>query len=272
LRALGANVDLFSRSDRILPGFDPILSAVLQDNMTQQGIQLHHACSVNALVQHDSGIAVRNMAGQAAGVFDTVIWATGRRANTQGLELPLAGVAMAGNGSIPVDAYENTNVRGIYAVGDVTGKIALTPVAIAAGRRLAERLIADKPDSFLDYTNVPSVVFSHPPIGTVGLTEAQAREQFGNSVTTYSSRFTPMRFALTAHGSTTAMKLVCVGEQQRVVGVHIIGEAADEMLQGFAVAVKMGATKADFDNTVAIHPSSAEELVTLKTPDVPEAG
>ena len=174
---------------------------------------------------------------------------------------------MLPNGVIPVDEYENTNVPGIYAIGDITGKIPLTPVAIAAGRKLAERLFINKTDSKVDYDNVPSVVFSHPPIGTVGLSETQARERYGRNVSIYQSEFTPMRYALSTHGSTTAMKLVCAGTSEKVVGIHLIGDNADEMLQGFAVAVKMGATKADFDNTIAIHPSSAEELVTMKTPE-----
>jgi pyruvate/2-oxoglutarate dehydrogenase complex dihydrolipoamide dehydrogenase (E3) component len=170
-------------------------------------------------------------------------------------------------GIIPVDAYENTSVPGIYAIGDTTGKMPLTPVAVAAGRRLAERLFDHKADSRVDYDNIPSVVFSHPPVGTVGITEDEARHRHGRDVTIHTSEFTPMRHALSAHGTTTAMKLVCAGRDEKVVGIHIIGDNADEMLQGFAVAVKMGATKADLDNTIAIHPSSAEELVTLKVPD-----
>jgi glutathione reductase (NADPH) len=154
-------------------------------------------------------------------------------------------------------------VQGIYAIGDITGKAPLTPVAVAAGRKLAERLFNGKPLMKLDYDNIPSVVFSHPPIATVGITEAEARVQY-ETVTVYKTQFTPMRYALNERGSKTAMKLICAGEDEKVVGIHMIGDNVDEMLQGFAVAVKMGATKADFDNTVAIHPTSAEELVTLK--------
>ncbi len=155
-------------------------------------------------------------------------------------------------------------VPGIYAVGDITGRKPLTPVAIAAGRALAERLFDDRPDRKIDYDNVPSVVFTHPPIGTVGLTEPEALAACGDTVTIYETEFTPLRYALNGAGPRTAMKLVCVGAAQRIVGIHLIGTGVDEMLQGFAVAVRMGATKADFDNTIAIHPSSAEELVTLK--------
>ena len=166
-----------------------------------------------------------------------------------------------------MDSFQNTKVPGIYAIGDITGRTPLTPVAIAAGRKLAERLFNHKPFSRVDYENIPSVVFAHPPIGTVGLTEQQARERYGNSVMVYKTGFTPMRYALTEHDSTTAMKLVCAGDNEQVVGIHMIGDGVDEMLQGFAVAVKMKATKADFDNTIAIHPTSAEELVTLKQPE-----
>jgi glutathione reductase (NADPH) len=157
-------------------------------------------------------------------------------------------------------------VPGIYAIGDITGRSPLTPVAIAAGRRLADRLFDGQPKSRVDYQNIPSVVFAHPPVATIGLTEQQAR-QHHQKVTIYKTDFTPMRHALSQQGVTTAMKLVCVGEKQRVVGIHLIGDNVDEMLQGFAVAVRMGATKADFDSTIAIHPISAEELVTMKTPE-----
>jgi glutathione reductase (NADPH) len=214
----------------------------------------------------DNGIVLRSKDDKTLGGFDTVIWAVGRAPNTRELNLEAAGVATLGNGIVTVDDYQNTNVAGIYAIGDITGKMALTPVAIAAGRKLAERLFDGKPESRVDYDNIPSVVFSHPPIATIGLTEAKAHELYGREVTIYQSDFTPMRHALSAHGSTTAMKLVCAGSDEKVVGIHIIGDSSDEMLQGFAVAVKLGATKANFDSTMAIHPTSAEELVTMKTP------
>lgn len=165
---------------------------------------------------------------------------------------------------IQTDDYQNTNVPGIYALGDVTGRAALTPVAIAAGRRLADRLFNRQPESRLDYRNIPSVVFSHPPIGTVGLSEDEAREQYGDDVKVYQSRFVPLYNAVTTDKPHTSMKLVTIGSQEKIVGCHVIGPAADEMLQGFAVALKMGATKKDFDDTVAIHPTSAEEFVTMR--------
>jgi glutathione reductase (NADPH) len=188
----------------------------------------------------------------------------GRIPNTEDLGLQAAGVKTDERGFVLTDEYQNTNVPGIYAVGDASGRIALTPVAIAAARRLADRLFGGQPDRRLEYTNVPSVVFSHPPIGTVGLTEDAARARHGDAVKVYQTRFTPMYCAPTGRKVVAAMKLVTVGAQERIVGCHIIGLGADEMLQGFAVAVRMGATKRDLDDTVAIHPTSAEELVTMR--------
>lgn len=268
LRALGSDVSIIALEDRVMERFDPMISEILTNEMKQQGIRLHTGFQVNALSKSAEGIMITSKDEQRLAGYDTVIWAVGRSPNTRYLNLESAGVNTERNGMIPVDEYENTNVNGIYAVGDITGKMALTPVAIAAGRKLAERLFNGKADSKVDYENIPSVVFSHPPIATVGISEAEARQQYGTEVTIYKSDFTPMRHALSNHGVTTAMKLVCVGSNEKVVGIHLIGDNVDEMLQGFAVAVKMGATKADFDNTIAIHPSSAEELVTMRVADV----
>lgn len=267
LRALGSDVSIIALEDRVMERFDPMISDVLNNEMKKQGIRIHTGFQVSALSKSAEGIVITSKDEQILAGYDTVIWAVGRAPNTRYLNLDKAGVNHHANGIIPVDAYENTNVKGIYAIGDITGKMALTPVAIAAGRKLAERLFDSQPEARVDYENIPSVVFSHPPIGTVGMSEAEAREQYSNDVTIYKSEFTPMRHALSDHGVTTAMKLVCTGDDEKVVGIHLIGDNADEMLQGFAVAVKMGATKADFDNTIAIHPSSAEELVTMKTPE-----
>ncbi len=264
LRALGSQVSVIALENRILERFDPMISDVLHAEMEKQGINIDCGFQASELAHENKGIRVTSADGQNLQGFDKVIWAVGRSANTQQLNLEAAGVSAERNGIIPVDEFENTNVSGIYAIGDITGKMALTPVAIAAGRRLAERLFNNKADSKVDYENIPSVVFSHPPIATVGITEAEARNQY-DDVTVYQADFTPMRHALSQHGVTTAMKLVCAGEEEKVVGIHIIGDNADEMLQGFAVAVRMGATKADFDSTMAIHPTSSEELVTMKT-------
>ncbi len=265
LRALGSQVRLIALEERVLEAFDPMVSDVLMTQMQAQGIALHLGYTVAGLAKTAAGIAVDASDGRRLDGFDCVIWAVGRKPNTASLNLAVTGVDVRSNGIVPTDEYQNTNVPGIYAIGDITGRTPLTPVAIAAGRRLAMRLFGQQTEAKVDYDNIPSVVFAHPPVATVGLTEPQARAR-GGQVSVYETRFTPMRHSLGGHGGETAMKLVCTGSEQRVVGIHIIGDNADEMLQGFAVAVKMGATKADFDNTIAIHPTSAEELVTLRAP------
>lgn len=271
LRALGSDVSIVALEEQLMERFDPMIGEVLTREMARQGISVHTGFQVNALERCDDGIALYGEGGQALNGFDQVIWAVGRSANTAHLNLEATGVKTERGGIVPVDGFENTNVSGIYAIGDITGRMALTPVAIAAGRKLAERLFANHPLSRVDYDNIPSVVFAHPPVATIGLSEPEARQRYGQAVTVYENRFTPMRHALSTREHTTAMKLVCVGEREWVVGIHLIGDNADEMLQGFAVAVKMGATKADFDSTLAIHPTSAEELVTLKRPVEREA-
>lgn len=266
LRALGSEVTMVALEDRVLELFDPLISDVLMTEMRKQQIDLHMGFQVAGLTQGVDGIALGAANGDQLTGYDCVIWAVGRAPNTRELDLAAAGVDVLANGIVPTDDFQNTNVPGVYAIGDITGRTPLTPVAITAGRRLADRLFNAMPQAKVDYDNIPSVVFAHPPVGTVGLTEQQARDRH-TRITVYQTHFTPMRHALSAHGITTAMKLVCAGEAQRIVGIHLIGDNVDEMLQGFAVAVKMGATKADFDSTMAIHPISAEELVTLKTPE-----
>ena len=265
LAALGSRVSIVALEDRLMERFDPMISDVVEREMHRQGVQVHTGFKATGLTQTAEGIVVRST-DKTVAAFDIVIWAVGRRPNTAGLALDVAGVNLLPNGIVPVDAYENTNVSGVYAIGDITGKVPLTPVAIAAGRQLADRLFGNKPNSKVDYDNIPSVVFAHPPVGTVGITEAEARQQYDNNVTVYQTEFTPMRHALSETRQVTAMKLVCAGSDEKIVGIHMIGEGVDEMLQGFAVAVKMGARKVDFDNTIAIHPGSAEELVTMKHP------
>ena len=196
--------------------------------------------------------------------FDCVLWAIGRSANVAGLALDAAGIVLNEDGFIVTDAFQNTNIAGVYAIGDVTGRAALTPVAIAAGRRLSDRLFGGKPQRHLDYDLIASVVFTHPPVGSIGLSESDARARYGDAVKVYVAEFTPMYHAMTARKTRTDMKLVCVGPTEKIVGCHLIGLGADEILQGFAVAIRMGATKSDFDDTVAIHPTSAEELVTMR--------
>jgi len=195
---------------------------------------------------------------------DCIIWAIGRSPNTAGLALEAGGVTTDERGFIPTDKYQQTNVEHIFALGDVTGRAALTPVAIAAGRRLADRQYGGMGDRHLEYDLIPTVIFSHPPIGTVGLSESNARAELGDSVKVYTSAFTPMYYALGANKQRSVMKLITAGDDEKIVGCHVIGDGADEMLQGFAVAIRMGATKADFDDTVAIHPTNAEEFVTMR--------
>jgi glutathione reductase (NADPH) len=267
-RALGSDVTVFVRGHQLMHGFDNEASAELSIAMTARGITMAGGVAPSELTRDADGAYVLHFAGSenaAAGAtsFDAVIWATGREANTDGLDLAVAGVRVDRMGHVEADDWQNTSVDGVYAIGDVTGRLPLTPVAVAAGRRLADRLFGGKPDAKLDYTNVPTVVFGRPPLATVGLSEEDARALHGDEVAIYRVRFRPMLNALTGSSERTFMKIVCAGANERVVGVHIVGRSADEMLQGFAVAMKAGATKRDFDETVAIHPTSAEELVLM---------
>ncbi|HWY95349.1 MAG TPA: glutathione-disulfide reductase [Steroidobacteraceae bacterium] len=261
---LGAQVEIFIRKEHLLMSFDVMLGKSLMREMRDQGIIVHDHV-VPARVREDSGLkTLTAVDGREFAGFDCLLWAVGRAANVSGLDLKQAGVAVDDCNFVVTDAFQNTNVPGLYAIGDVTGRAALTPVAIASGRRLSDRLFGNQTDRRLEYSMIPTVVFTHPPIGTVGASEAEARAQYGDAVKVYVADFTPMYHALTARKTHTDMKLVCVGPEQRIVGCHIIGTGADEILQGFAVAIRMGATKRDFDDTVAIHPTSAEELVTMR--------
>ncbi len=263
LNAFGCTTSLIFRQESLLRLFDPLLSQKLMQAYQLQGIELkaHHVPV--SLEKANGSLTLSFSNNEKLSGFDTVIWAIGRHANTTELHLEKAGINIHENGTIIVDAYQNTNVPGVYAIGDVTGHKELTPVAIAAGRHLARRLFGNEPNSKLDYHNIPSVVFSHPPIGSVGLTEPQARTKFGEDIRIYQTEFTPMSQSMLTHPHKTAMKLITVASTDKVVGCHLFGDGVDEMLQGFALAITMGATKADFDNVVAIHPTSAEELVTL---------
>ncbi|MGD8560712.1 MAG: glutathione-disulfide reductase [Gammaproteobacteria bacterium] len=266
LNALGSDVTLIVRGHYVLSHFDIMLRETLLRELLSCGINVITNTTVESVEQSgEGGIHLSCNNNQHYDGFDTLLWAIGRKPNTHGLNLEGIGVEMTESGAIKVDDYQNTNVPHIYAVGDVTSRVPITPVAIAAGRRLADRIFNNQPDRHLEYDNIPTVIFSHPPAGTVGLSEDEAKKHYGdNEVTVFQTYFTPMAYAFTSHQPQTAMKLVTVGDNQKIVGCHIIGDGADEMLQGFAVAIKMGATKADFDNTVAIHPTSAEELVTMR--------
>ena len=265
LNGLGSDVSMLLRRGHFLSGFDVMLRDTLMEGMVEDGVNIMSKINVQKIVKEvgnkltivcDNGIVLEN--------YDALIWAIGRAPATADLNLEAAGIEYDERGYIPCDEYQNTNVKNIYSVGDVTGRAQLTPVAIAAARRLSDRLFNNMAERKLDYENIPTVMFSHPPIGTIGLTEEQARKEHGDAVKVYTSSFTAMYHALCPNQQKTALKLVCIGAEEKVVGCHIIGMGADEMLQGFAVAIKMGATKADFDNTVAIHPTSAEELVTMR--------
>ncbi len=261
--ALGSEVTIFARKDRLLRDFDAMLGEGLAEEMRSSGIGIVTQV-IPAALERSDGVAVRTSDGRRFDGFDCVLWAIGRSANVAGLGVARAGVALDPSDAVITDLYQNTNVPGIYAIGDVTGRAALTPTAIAAGRRLADRLFGGQPDRHLDYQWIPTVIFSHPPIGTVGLSEEQARSRFGEQVEVFSTAFVPLYHALTTRRPRVRMKLVTTGSERRIVGCHVIGLGADELLQGFAVAVRMGATKQDFDDTVAIHPTVAEELVTMK--------
>jgi glutathione reductase (NADPH) len=264
--ALGSEVTMVLRRDRLLRHFEAMLGDGLRKIMAGDGVAfLDHAAPRALERDADGTLRLLLQDGRVAGPFDTVLWAIGREPAVEGLGLARAGVTMDAAGFIPVDRLQQTNIGGLYAIGDVTGRAQLTPVAIAAGRRLSDRVFGGMTDRHLDYSDIPTVVFSHPPIGTVGLSEAEAIDRHGASaVKTYTSGFVPMYHAMTPRKPRAEMKLVTVGSEQRIVGCHVIGAGADEMLQGFAVALKMGATKRDFDDTVAIHPTSAEEFVTMR--------
>jgi glutathione reductase (NADPH) len=267
LHSLGSQVQLLLRYDRPLRSFDSLLGEKLTLAMRASGIEVATRVVARALVRQPgaAGITVDTVDGRRFDGFDEVLFAIGRAPATTGLELDKAGVVCSSEGHVVVDRFQNTSAPGVYAVGDVTGQAELTPVAIAAGRRLADRVFGGKADSHLRYDVIPTVLFTHPPIGTVGMSEEQAREHYPNEpIKIYESEFVSMFYALTEVKPQTAMKLVCVGADERVVGCHVIGLGADEMIQGFAVAVTMGARKRDFDDTIAIHPTSAEELVTMR--------
>ena len=265
LKALGCEVDLLLRGQHFLSSFDAMLRESLMEEMINDGVNILPNISINEVERDAKGqLSLHAQGGHELTGFDCLIWAIGRAPNTADLNLEAAGIDTDERGYIPCDEFQNTTVAGVYAVGDVTGRAQLTPVAIAAARRLGDRLFNNQPERRLDYENIPTVMFSHPPIGTVGLTESEARATHGDAVKVYQTRFTPMYHAPTAHKTKTAMKLVCVGAKEKIVGIHMIGHGCDEMLQGFAVALKMGATKKDFDETVAIHPTSSEELVTMR--------
>lgn len=264
LNGLGSETKVIVRKDGVLRGFDKMLSSELMDTMRKSGIEIKTGVVPASVRSTDNGLVLTAEDGREFGPVDTLLWAVGRSPNTATLDLDKAGVDMDARGFVPTDEMQSTNVEHIHALGDVTGRAALTPVAIAAGRRLADRLYGGMAGRYLDYSLIPTVIFSHPTIGTVGMTEDEARVQYGDDIKVYTTGFTPMFYALGEDRQRSAMKLITAGEDERVIGVHIFGDGADEMLQGFAVAMRMGATKKDLDDTVAIHPTNAEEIVTMR--------
>ena len=264
--ALGSNVTLALRGETTLKHFDSMIGESMLKILRDDGVTIVTQAWPSALDRDaNDRLALSLRDGRRLEPFDCVLWALGRAPAVEELDLDRAGVELDAYGFIVTDKYQATSAAGVYGIGDVTGRAALTPAAIAAGRRLSDRLFGGKSDRHLDYHNIPTVIFGHPPIGTVGLSEQAARDDYGDeSVTVFESSFIPMYHALTTAKPRCDMKLVTVGPKRRVVGVHVVGPGADEMMQGFAVAVRMGATKEDFDDTVAIHPTSAEELVTMR--------
>ena len=269
--ALGTETHLFIRHDTFLRTFDPMIQEKVTAEYERQGVHLHKQSSQSKIGDLGNGqkrVYYKDANGESSVDVDTVLWAIGRSPELEKLNLAATGVKLNDKGHIPVDEYQNTNVPQIYALGDVCDKgFELTPVAIAAGRKLSERLFGGNKDAHLEYENIPSVVFAHPEVGSIGMTEPEARAAYGDdNIKIYQTNFTAMYFAMMEpeDKQPTAYKLVCAGKEEKVVGLHIMGVGSAEMLQGFGVAIRMGATKADFDRCVAIHPVSAEELVTLK--------
>ncbi len=258
---LGADVVQLYRGEQILRGFDHHVQAMVAQEIVKKGVDLRTGANPASIEKTDSGLKVTLEDGSVLET-DAIMYATGRKANTEGLGLENAGVELKSNGAVKVDAYSKTNVDNIYAVGDVTDRIALTPVAIHEGMAFAETVFANTPRAF-DHSDVPSAVFSQPPVGSVGLTEEQAREQYGD-VDIYKAEFRPLKQTITLGSERAMCKLIVDQKSDRVLGVHVVGADAGEIIQGVGIAVKMGATKAQFDATVGVHPTLAEELVTMR--------
>lgn len=264
---LGSDTTLCIRGNTVLRNFDQMISEAVTREVEASGVNIKRGVGVARVDKTSEGLVVSLNTGETLPPTDVLLWAVGRLPNTDSLGCTDISLDLDKAGHILVDEFQNTNIAGLYALGDVAGKALLTPVAIAAGRRLAHRLFDNKPDLKLDYSNIPTVVFSHPPIGTIGLTEKEASEKFGEeNLKIYETKFTPLYHSMTTRKPQTVMKLICAGLEEKVVGLHMMGRGCDEMLQGFGVAVKMGATKTDFDNCVAIHPTSSEEFVTMRNP------
>ena len=259
---LGTDVTLVTRGENVLRGFDDDLRLGVRDGLAHAGVKLHFGMLPTRIEKTPTGYHVSLTRGESLDAEQVMI-ATGRRPNTKGLGLEQAGVACDSFGAVKVDALSKTNIESIYAVGDVTNRVALTPVAIREGHAFADTVFGGKPEAVV-HTDIPTAVFSTPELGTVGLTETEARARF-DCVDIYMANFRPLKATLSGREEKTLMKIVVDGVTDRVLGVHILGEDASEMTQVLGIAVKMGAKKADFDVTMALHPTSAEELVTMRT-------
>lgn len=260
--ALGAEVHIIIRADNILRGFDQTMRDALRVELENQGIKVHSECSVRSIEKTDNGFSLR-LDQIDMMETDLVMYATGRKPNTAKIGLEEAGVDMDNNGAILVDEFSKTSVDSIYAIGDVTDRVQLTPVALAEGMALVRTLYEGKPTS-MSYENIPSAVFSTPPIGSVGLTEEDARRDYDIEI--YQSSFKPMKHTLSGRNERSVMKLIVDKATDKILGAHMMGIDAPEILQGIGIAVKAGATKADFDATIGIHPTAGEEFVTMREP------
>lgn len=260
---MGAEVTLVHRGEKLLRGFDDDLRTRLGESLRARGIDLRLRDEITAIKQVGEGYEASLKSGDVVTV-DLVMYATGRRPNTKGLGLEQVGVALGQRGEVLVDELFRTNVPSIWALGDVIDRVALTPVALEEGMALVQTLCFDNPQS-IDYTNIPTAVFSQPPIATVGLTEAEAEAQAPDGIDVYTSEFRPMRNTLSGRGQKTFMKLLVDRQSDRVLGVHMLGPDGPEIIQALAICLKMGATKAQFDATIGLHPSTAEEFVTMRS-------
>ena len=265
-RGLGAEVVQLYRSDQILRGFDDDIRAFVADEMRKKGIDLRTHVHVESLERVADGVRVTPQGRRRRLEADTVLYATGRHPNTAGLGLAEAGVALSPSGAVVVDDDYRSNLPSVYAIGDVTDRVKLTPVALAEAMSLVEHLYGDARRT-VDYTLIPTAVFTNPNIGTIGLSEGHARQRC-ERIRVYRSEFRPLRHTLSGSSERTLMKLVVDDLTDRVIGLHMVGADAGEIIQGFAVALKAGATKAVFDATLGIHPTAAEEFVTMRTPVV----
>ncbi|MCY4476788.1 MAG: glutathione-disulfide reductase [Gammaproteobacteria bacterium] len=264
LQGLGTAVTLHLRRDSVLRSFDDILQQACMESLAESGVRVVTGFVPGAVERDAEGLRLTAASGESSGPFDVLVWAVGRRPRSADLNLDIAGVQCDARGAIEVDKWQETTAEGVFALGDVTGHHELTPVAIAAGRRWADRQFGGMSARRMDYSNIPTVVFTHPPLGSVGLTEREARETYGDAVRCYRAEFVPLFYGISESKPRARMKLVTAGSEERVVGCHLAGPGVDEMLQGFAVAIRMGACKSDLDDTVAIHPTAAEELVTMR--------